>query len=718
MLVRSFAALLLIGCQTKVVDGDTDVLSDTDTVANPDTDVVGPALTARPANPTCVAPARPPSLTDATTVRVFPNLKFDAAVQVIQPPDDPTVFWVVRQNGLIVRFDNDPNVSTTTTVLDIVNLVNDSSNELGLLSIAFHPDWTNNHEIIASFNTGTAGAPRSRVSRFRSADGGATIDPTTEEVLLNFAQPYTNHNGGSSAFGPDGMLYLGFGDGGLAGDPLESGQDRHSLLGKILRIDLDHGAPYAIPSDNPFADGVDGAPEVWAYGIRNPWRFSFDSVDGTLWLGDVGQDAVEEIDRVSRGGNYGWNTMEGDRCYDPITRCDRAGLILPVETMLHGDGHYSVTGGVVYRGTAIPSLVGKYVWGDYGSGQIWSLESDPITGAETKSELVSGVASVTHIGADAEGEILFLTRNQGIRKLVPNGASVPEAFPATLRETGCFDAGNQPLPMLIPYAPNHPFWSDGAEKARWLSVPDGKTISVDATGHLVLPKGSVLVKQFEVDGQRVETRLMVRHEDGDWAGYSYAWNDARTQATLLPGSGLVDGWSIPSRSGCLRCHNATAGGTLGLTLDQLDVERTQSNGYVENQIDELVRLGLLRGAPTHPGALPPVDGDAPLEARARAWLAVNCAMCHVPQGTANGDLDLRVTTSLADSGLCGPADQGDLGLGAGAPVIRAGDAAGSVLMKRIGELGAYHMPPLATAEVDEVGVAVVAAWINSLGTCP
>ncbi|MEZ4238277.1 MAG: PQQ-dependent sugar dehydrogenase [Myxococcota bacterium] len=490
--------------------------------------------------------------------------------------------------------------------------------------------------------------------------------------------------------------------------------------GRAVRQDPAHrrprGSPYGIPPDNPFAAGG-GRPEIYAWGLRNPWRFSVDPASGDLWVGDVGQDAVEEIDVVRRGGNYGWKIMEGDRCYG-AAECDPTGLTLPVAVTTHDDGDASVTGGVVYAGQALPSLQGTYVFADYGSGRLYGLVADPVSGEQSVQTLLETGLSVVHIGTDAAGELVLVDRNTGLYRVDPAGPAPAVVFPERLSETGCFDAAdpNQPLPMLIGYDVAHPFWSDAAGKARWLAIPDGTAITVDDRGELVLPIGSVAVKEFTIGQRKVETRLLVRHADGAWAGYTYAWDDAGSDAVLLAAGGeaLGGAWAIPSRQQCLQCHTLATGGSLGLSLQQLDVVGPRG----DNQVDELERLGMLdrAGAP-RPGPFPPLDGDAPVEQRARTYLDVNCSFCHFEGGTGGGQLDLRHDVPLAQTGLCEPPQEGDLGLDA-PRIVTPGDPAQSVLSLRIRSRDAVGMPPLASVLVDEVGADLVDAWITELASCP
>jgi glucose/arabinose dehydrogenase len=260
---------------------------------------------------------------------------------------------------------------------------------------------------------------RSVVSRFSvSQTDKNRADVNSEQVLLQVDQPFPNHNGGQISFGPDGYLYIGLGDGGGAGDPLGNGQNRSTLLGKILRIDVNSASGslnYSIPRDNPFVGNNQGfREEIYAYGLRNPWRFNFDSVTGRLWVGDVGQDRIEEIDIVKSGSNYGWNIMEGSLCYSPPSGCNQTGLAPPIWEYTHATG-YSVTGGFVYRGAAFPELVGAYVFGDYGSGRIWALRYDGMN--STNSEFAATGVHITSFGLDQKDELYFCASDGNVYRL-------------------------------------------------------------------------------------------------------------------------------------------------------------------------------------------------------------------------------------------------------------------------------------------------------------
>jgi len=264
-----------------------------------------------------------------------------------------------------------------------------------------------------AFSSASPANLRTTISRFTSADGGATLDLASEQVLLTIEQPFENHNGGGVAFGPDGLLYLGLGDGGSAGDPSGNAQNPARLLGKLLRIDVDSGTPYAIPPSNPFASGG-GRGEVYAFGLRNPWRFSFDRATGALWLADVGQNTWEEVDIIVSGGNYGWSPREGTHCYPPGTLSCAGPYLDPVVEYSHAEGA-SITGGYVYRGAALPRLAGHYVYGDFGSGHIWAV---PAAGPYTPVQIAQGNA-ISSFGEDAAGELYVADLATGqVSKLV------------------------------------------------------------------------------------------------------------------------------------------------------------------------------------------------------------------------------------------------------------------------------------------------------------
>jgi glucose/arabinose dehydrogenase len=339
-------------------------------------------------------------------IEAFPSLSFERPVDFQHAGDDSKRLFVVEQRGVISVFQNDSKTAEKSEFLEIEAKVDDSGNEEGLLGLAFHPDFKNNGYFYVNY---TASSPnRTVISRFKvSSSNPNQADPSSELILLEFEQPYSNHNGGQIAFGPDGNLYIAVGDGGNGGDPKGNGQNRNTLLGTILRIDVNkpNGSKnYSIPSDNPFANSSNGfQKEIYAYGLRNPWRLSFDSETGELWVGDVGQNKYEEIDIIKNGGNYGWNTMEGFHCYNS-SNCNQEGLELPVWEYDRSRGDISITGGYVYRGSAIQQLKGLYIYADYVSGRVWSLDASSPTNP-VNTELFDMDFAISSFGVDENQEL-------------------------------------------------------------------------------------------------------------------------------------------------------------------------------------------------------------------------------------------------------------------------------------------------------------------------
>jgi len=723
-----------------IVDG-----SAVGTIENDDAPAVF-GLDSRPDNQTCVAPAR---TTSVATQEAFPNLPSisQPTKMLIEPVADPRWF-VLRKSGQLVVFDPD-NATAVTPYLDLSGVVRTAS-EGGLLGMAFHPNYPATPEIFLSYTRNHSGpAMRSVISRFILDDVTAPSEPgagTVEQVIIEVDQDFDNHNGGDIAFGPnDGYLYIGLGDGGSGGDPNERAQDTAYLLGSFLRIDVTGPNvsfptnPYDIPADNPFANqakcgpgfNTQNCPEIFAWGMRNPWRWSFDPVSGELWAGDVGQGAREEVDIISRGNNYGWDCREGFIAFADSQPSNCSGTYIdPVHDYPRSQGN-SITGGMVYRGSAIGGRTGQYIYADYGSGRIWALRSDG-QGGYINEELEDTSRGPTSFGVDQDGELYFTDINSGrLIKLVPGSGGGQSAVPDLLSDSGCVDAADitQPYTGLIPYDLNAPFWSDGADKSRFLGLPNGTTLSIDGQDDWQFPPGTVIVKNFRLNGDLIETRHLMHHPDGVWAGYTYEWNAQQTEAMRVIGGKTVNiagqDWIYPSEAQCDQCHTSAAGQALGPETAQLNRDLTYpSTGRTDNQLETLDHIMMftspLAGTPdTLPALVDPMDTNADIDDRARAYLHSNCANCHQPGGGAPVDIDLRYTTALQDTNACDVIPQvGDLGL-ANARIIAPGAASRSVLVERANrrDTVSIGMPPIGSTLVDTAGVALLTDWVNGLTGC-
>ena len=369
-------------------------------------------------------PPRDPCGVDAPTGDL-PSLElelladgFSNPVYLAHAGDGTGRLFVVEQPGVIRVLDPEGGPPREAPFLDIRAWVR-FGGERGLLGLAFHPQYAENGRFFVNYTREPDGA--TVIAEYRASGDPNRADPQSERIILTIEQPFPNHNGGQLQFGPDGMLYIGMGDGGAAGDPLGHGQDLGTLLGALLRIDVDSATPYAIPDDNPFVGQTGARAEIWAYGLRNPWRFSFDRCNGRLLLADVGQNRWEEVDLIKKGGNYGWNVMEGAHCFRPQAGCRTEGLEMPIAEYDHSLG-CSITGGYVYRGTRIPRLIGRYLFGDFCSGRIWAL-TPLVPDAQSADEwrmddLLSTSLSIGSFGEDEAGELYVLDLRGGVYRLV------------------------------------------------------------------------------------------------------------------------------------------------------------------------------------------------------------------------------------------------------------------------------------------------------------
>jgi putative heme-binding domain-containing protein len=653
--------------------------------------------------------------------RVFPRLRFDHPLEIVRALDR---FFVIEHRdahlGRILSFPDDPSSAQADLFLDLPgeiqgwDKVPDCKGVGPAYSLAFHPRFRENRYCYVSYvlehrEKGKQLPRGSRVSRFTvTRTDPPRADPRSEVVLLEWLGD--GHNGGCLRFGPDGRLYISTGDGSTPNPPdaLDTGQDIGDLLGSILRIDVDRTTKdlaYSVPRDNPFVDTRGARPEIWAYGLRNPWKMSFDPATGNLWVGDVGWERWEMLYRVVPGGNYGWSIMEGPNAIRPGAKRGPTPILPPAMAIEHPEAA-SITAGYVYHGKRLPELSGRYLFADFEMFHVFSArcEEDRLW---DRRELARTEERVVGFAEDKDGELLLLDyAGGGLHRLVPNErARANPDFPTRLSQTGLFSsvAAGTPAPGVYPYAIHAEQWLDQATGERLVALPGTSRVTLQ-NNRFQLPKDAVLAKTLSRDGRRMETQIL--HFDGkDWQGYSYAWNEDQTDAVLVPPAGREDPrWTFPSRAACAQCHTVSwARDLLSFTPSQLG--RT-----------DLRDLGVV--LPETPRLSDPRDPRAKLDARARSYLHVNCSVCHRLGGGSSALLELRADVPLENSFALGvrPA-LGSFGI-ADAYVIAGGDPSRSVLYYRMATLGHGRMPHVGSRRVDEEGLALVARWIDSLPPTP
>jgi uncharacterized repeat protein (TIGR03806 family) len=685
------------------------------------------------------------------TERVFPRLRFDHSLDLAWAPGGNR--WFVGEHmGVISSFPADENVERADVLLDIRGKDGKQHPNRQLWSLTFHPKFATNGYLFVCYHDSRPTPARCRIVRFKvewKQPGRPTCNPDTEHIICEWLAG-DDHWGGCLKFGPDGYLYFSVGDGHPYADGNESGQDLSDFQASIHRIDVDRTdkyKAYAVPKDNPFVALPGARPEIWAYGLRNVWKMSFDRQSGDLWAGDVGQDLWESIFRIEKGGNYGWSVVEGTHPFRPERKVGPTPILKPIVEHDHSEFR-SITGGFVYRGKRLAELAGTYVYGDYETGKIWGLRWDGKKVSEHR-ELAQTPLHVVGFGEDADGELLILDYSGLIHRLVsappadPNRP--PPDFPRLLSQTGLFRSTNDhlPAPGLIPYSVNSPLWSDHAHKERFLAVPGEAKVEYHPTESWKFPEGTVLVKTFALDMEqgnpatrkRLETRLLHLEQD-HWRGYTYVWNDAQTDAELLPRGGLdraytirdpaapggkrEQTWHFPSRAECTLCHTMPMHFVLGLNVPQMNRDHDYG-GTVDNQLRTLDHIGLFTkpipnlAKKTELPKLPdPRDEKVPLDQRARSYLHANCAHCHMVYGGGNALFKLTFTLPLSATGIVGtPPMHGDFGI-AGGKLVVPGDPDRSLLLHRMAKLGHGRMPHVASSVVDENAVKLVREWIRQL----
>lgn len=755
-------------------------------------------------------PERLATREEFAVVNAFPNLTFEDPIGLLPEPRTGRLSVYTRQ-GVIYSVENSPTATEKVITLDIRKQTQ-GWDDCGLLGMAFHPEFgapgspNRGHlYVYYQYTCCVAGSRQqraanvqppvvssNRLSRFTIPDGTRTADLSSELVLIDQRDRNVWHNGGGMFFHPDdGYLYLSLGDEGGSNSTYGNDQTiNKGLFSGVIRIDVDRNpsrshpirrqpvdgrtANYFIPNDNPFVDPLRGKlEEFWCVGLREPHRMTFDPVTRSIWVGDVGQEAREEVNLIERGGNYQWAFREGN-VTGPKAR--PAAIIGKDKSPVYEYPHAAqgallkdnaIIGGYVYRGEKHATrLGGQYVFGDNGSGRIWALEVMPKTAMDGHTPLASaniqsvvvrqiaqmppgaGYGGLSGFGIDGRNEIFLCqmgAEGKILRLANPLEVSTQRLPPSRLSETQLFadlktlEAG----PGLIPYTVNAPLWSDGAEKLRWIATPnDGppygtnETIQFAASNEWNFPQGTVFVKHFslrtdELDpmsSRRLETRVLALDADGGAYGVSYRWRDDQADADLIvesesaeiavkTSSGVrMQNWSFPDSRDCMACHTPAAGYVLGVNTAQLNAVVPDGAGET-NQLQIWNRVGLF-GSPLPESCdeLPRLFGlgsaTATLQEKARSYLAANCAHCHRPAGV-RAAMDLRYETPLAMQGLIGVSANNFLGAGPSA-VIAPGSPGSSVLLARINRAGEFQMPPLGRNCIDAAAVDVIAHWIRSL----
>ena len=486
----------------------------------------------------------------------------------------------------------------------------------------FHPKFTENGYMYVGWNGSGKGVRKNKFSRITRytmrTQAPHTIDVATARTIIEWESD--GHNGAVACFGTDGYLYVTSGDGTSDSDQDVMGQSTDTLLAKVLRIDVDreeNGKSYAIPKDNPFADGKEFLPETWATGTRNPWRIACDQKTGHIWIGNNGQDLWEMAHLVRPRDNYGWSVMEGGHAFYENRKTNSLPLTKPTIEHHHSEFR-SLTGGLVYYGEKLPALNGVYLYGDYSTGRIWGMKHNG-TKATFHGELASPRLQITGFGTNTRGELLICDHRtageSGFYTLVANTDTTPSKFPKKLSESGLFEnvAQHQMQHGVIPYSDNAPFWSDGLHKQRYIALPGETTIDYTRTRAWNFPDRTVIVKSFAYETEEgnpksrkwIETRFMTR-QNTEWFGYTYLWNDAGTDAELVSSGGLdkelkvqtASGlrkqvWHYPSRAECMVCHSRAANFVLGVCEIQMNKEHDYGT-CTNNQIREYEHLGLLK----------------------------------------------------------------------------------------------------------------------------
>ncbi|HVE42503.1 MAG TPA: PQQ-dependent sugar dehydrogenase [Planctomycetota bacterium] len=677
------------------------------------------------------SPEPPPPLRSELA---FPKLKFTQPVALVPFPGGKR-YVLVQEKGVLYTFRNDPACEKPDLFIDLTKeikgweKVERCRGVKQSFSIVFDPQFEKNRLCYVMYVLRSKEPKKplengSRVSRFKVTESDPPrIDPDSEEILLTWLAE--GHNGCDLQFGNDGYLYISTGDGEDPSPPdrRQTGQDVSDLLSAILRIDVhktSDGKPYAIPADNPFVGVANARPEIWCYGLRNPWRMNFDRKTGQLWIGDVGWERWEMVFAAQKGGNYGWSAMEGPQVCLPDAKRGPTPILPPAHAIPHPFAA-SITGGFVYHGTKLKGFEGWYIYGDWETRRVFA---NPVKGSTLgdRTEAARTPARIVGWAEEANGELLMVDyEGGGILRLVMNEAGSRNAdFPRTLSRTGLFSAleTQTPSPGVLPLSIRANAWTDGASAERWIAIPSRETIRLidknqEWPKESVWPTDSVVAKTLSMGKRKLETQVL--HYDGQsWNAYSYVWNEAQTDAALAPPEGaeveLGGGrkWKVLARTSCLTCHNPWPG--YALTINGLQLEAPK--------LKQLQDVAILpKKIPMPQPLVDPYDESLPLNERARSYLAVNCACCHRFGGGGAAKIILLHDVPLTETRLDVRPSLGMFDL-TDPYLIAGGDPSRSALLFRVSKLGQGRMPHVGSEAVDEAGVRLLRRWIASLQEAP
>jgi putative heme-binding domain-containing protein len=697
----------------------------------------------RPAWTTSRVKGSPESPAPYRIAAAFPKVRFTNPTSIEEIPRLNRLL-ITEMSGKIYSLLKRPGVEKADLVADLVELLPNelAGQTVSLFDAELHPDFLENRYMFVCYvHPGEGG--HTRVSRFTlTADLMPRVVRASEQVVITW--PSGGHNAGCLEFGKDGMLYISTGDGSGPNPPdgLTTGQDVSDLLGAILRIDVDKTSgdqAYAIPNDNPFVD-LDGArPEIWAYGLRNPWKFGIDAQTGATFAADNGWESWEMVHRIFRGGNCGWPVMEGRAVLRREVKVGPTPIVPPVKDHSHTEAN-SVIAGPVYRGSKLPDLDGSFIYGDYITGTIWSVRGEE---GDTYSHatLVDTDQRIVAFAEGSKGELFVLDYDLTgqIYELLPSDLQDTSAeFPRRLSETGLFASleSLHPAPGVVPYDVQVDRWLDGARAQRWVAIPGKGKIKLapNAKESGVFPEGTVLVKHLSLppgansQPLRLETQVL-HYENETWRPYSYLWDEHGKDAHLVSSIGanralrILDAaaengftertWHVSAINECKLCHNAGSQFVLGFVPNQLNISTT-------NQLLGLVSQEVLAGVNAIPDDDParlvdPHDESQSLDDRARSYLHANCAACHHPGGNAIVSFYLRRELPFDKLKTNKGTGIGTFGM-RNAKIIVPGDPYRSVLMYRMSKLGYARMPYIGSQVVDSDGVALIAKWIRSLSS--